>query len=721
MTEVVGAGLVLNMQTPIKILVVDDDVDTLRGTCRVLEQAGYELLTAGTGADAFEAVRRHRPQLVVLDRQLPDMDGLQVCQRIKSDASLVDTCVVMASAMRTIDEGQTSILESGADGYIVRPIGNRELLARIDAFVRVIHKGQSLREKAEIRLRQQPDLVTPKMSEDLPRLLHEYQVHQIELEIQNEELRRAQNELELSHGRYASLFNEAPVGYAILDSTGIIFQANSTLAELFDITRAELLNKPLSQFLHSEDRRTFLGRYRSFWDHPADKVIESRYYGTAKAVCWGEIRGRTERQRADNEAKQEEHLLITFSDITLRKRAEESLRDTENRRQQLEMQLRQAQKMESVGQLAGGIAHDFNNILAATMMRLSFLLDNNTLDQQTLESLKELMVEAERAANLTRQLLMFSRREIMKLVLVEFNGLLDKLLKMLRRLLVEDIEFVLQASPTPLWINADPGMIEMVVMNLWVNARDAMPGGGRLTLSANAAVVDSVHVERNPEARLGRFVCLSVTDNGCGMDRATMQHLFEPFFTTKEAGKGTGMGLAAVHGIVKQHQGWVEVESAVGQGSTFRVYLPQAAAPVTSDSEDDDLTFIGGKETILVVEDDSSVRSLTASFLRYHGYTVIEAGNGIEAEQLWEQFRDIDLLYTDMVMPEGVTGLELARKLRMKKSGLPVVISSGYSQESLNNAVKVGANITYLPKPCRPIVMAKTIRTILDHCGSPIC
>ena len=390
-------------------------------------------------------------------------------------------------------------------------------------------------------------------------------------------------------------------------------------------------------------------------------------------------------------------------------------------RKQLEAQFHQAQKMEAVGQLAGGVAHDFNNILAATLMNLSLVEKDPHLTAGMRESIRELARDTKRAASLTRQLLLFSRRQIAQHKTLDLNEVLDNLLKMLRRLLGENIDLSFRPAPTPLWIEADPGMMEQVVMNLCVNARDAMPKGGRLSLGTQRTEVDAAHAERNPEARVGAFALLMVEDEGTGMDEATLKRIFEPFYTTKEVGKGTGLGLATVYGIIKQHEGWVEVASQVGQGTVFRVYLPLAREPARAPAvAADESRRVGGSEGILLVEDEPSVRCTTAAFLRQLGYTVWEAGNGVEALRLWGQFRHrIRLLFTDMVMPEGVTGLDLAEQLRAQAPGLRIIISSGYSVELLGQGGRTATGITYLPKPCEPEALARQLRECLESPRDP--
>jgi two-component system, cell cycle sensor histidine kinase and response regulator CckA len=383
----------------------------------------------------------------------------------------------------------------------------------------------------------------------------------------------------------------------------------------------------------------------------------------------------------------------------------------------LEDQLRQAQKMEAVGQLAGGVAHDYNNILTSTLMHLELMMNDPTLAPGLRNSLQELEVETQRAVGLTRQLLMFSRRQIIQVKPVDLNDVVRDLLKMLRRLLGEHITLEFRNEARGLRIEADPGMVEQVVINLCVNSRDAMmPNGGPLTIETRLVELDADAVSTNPEARAGKFVCLSVTDTGSGMSAEVMQRIFEPFFTTKDPGKGTGLGLATVYAIAKQHSGWVEVSSKVGCGATFRVYFPEMVKASTAEAQTIDPQQLRGDETVLVVEDEAAVRRMAVMSLQWFGYHVLEAANGPEALRQWDQHRlEIALLFTDMVMPEGMTGLDLAKRLREANGGLKVIISSGYSVDIANSGIPAGLGIAYLSKPYEVKSLVALVRKCLDQ------
>ncbi len=455
--------------------------------------------------------------------------------------------------------------------------------------------------------------------------------------------------------------------------------------------------------VHPEDLPRVLGEVeRHLEGRTPSYISEHRLRCKDGSFKWILVQGKVMSRTQDAKPLR---FLGTHSDITERKR--------------LEAQLRQAQKLEAIGQLAGGVAHDFNNILAASVMQLGLLQMKPDLDDETRRALSDLQEGSQRAADLTRQLLMFSRRSVLAVRPIDLNQVVVNLLKMLKRLIGEHVDLRFDGGSALPLVEADAGLLEQVLMNLVVNARDAMPQGGRITISTALAGLEASRAAANPSRGEGRFVRLAVSDAGCGMDAATLKRVFEPFFTTKEAGKGTGLGLATVHGIVAQHNGWVEVDSALGQGSTFRVYLPAAVrAPEEVLLVSQTQPPQRGSETILLVEDESALRGLLARALRALGYRVHEAANGQEAMTLWRTHGpEVDLLFTDMVMPEGMTGWELAKRLQSAKPGLKAIISSGYSTEMAEAGVPSNAGIVYLPKPYDATVLADVVRSSLGQGG----
>ena len=385
-------------------------------------------------------------------------------------------------------------------------------------------------------------------------------------------------------------------------------------------------------------------------------------------------------------------------------------------RRLLQEQLLQSQKLEAIGLLAGGVAHDFNNLLTVIKGNASLMLAPNVSPEQNLEGAYEIVKAAERAASLTRQLLLFSRKQALQLTEVNLNDTVGDMIKLLQRILGEDIVLSSAYAPKLPLISADVGMIEQVLLNLAVNSRDAMPRGGRLLLCTELETLDARQAQQTPDAAPGVYVCLTVSDNGCGIAKEHLAHIFEPFFTTKEVGKGTGLGLATVYGIVKQHHGRITVYSETNRGTTFRICFPalsgdakQSVVKATSPESPH------GHQTILVVEDEPAVRRLVASLLTQTGYTVLQAASGIEALTVWQAHASrIDLLLTDLVMPDGINGTELAERLQAERPTLRVLYTSGYSPNQSADDTRMQEGVNFLQKPYQPKKLIGMVRDQLQ-------
>jgi PAS domain S-box-containing protein len=387
--------------------------------------------------------------------------------------------------------------------------------------------------------------------------------------------------------------------------------------------------------------------------------------------------------------------------------------DTTDRRK-LEEQFRQSQKMDAIGRLAGGVAHDFNNILSVIQMHCD-LMNYGNLGGAQKESMDEIGAAARRATVLVRQLLLFSRKEVMQPRDLDLNKSVQNMANMLRRIMREDINLLFKHSLEPLVMRADSGMMDQVLMNLVVNSRDAMPQGGQLTVEISAAEFDAVTAAQMANARPGSFVCMSVSDTGSGIAPENLPRIFEPFFTTKPAGQGTGLGLATVFGIVQQHQGWINVQSKLGKGTTFRIYFPRltkAQDPIPARAQEGRQ---GGHETILVVEDDEFLRMSLVSTLSQLGYNVLEAVDGANALEVWANHHDkISLLLTDLIMPGKMTGRRLAERILLENPKLKVIYISGYHTETGDDfPLNVGVN--YLVKPFQAEELSAIVRARLDQ------
>ncbi|HTY85989.1 MAG TPA: PAS domain S-box protein [Candidatus Acidoferrum sp.] len=513
------------------------------------------------------------------------------------------------------------------------------------------------------------------------------------------ERRAAEAAVQSSEMLFRSVWENSVDGMRLTDGNGVIIAVNKAYCDLVGLAAEELEGKPFTVvYAASENLEAMLERQRShFRARAANRKIQRQYTLHNGQVMALEI--------TDSFVELHGQPLLLFSlfrDVTTQRRLEE--------------QLRQSQKMEAIGQLAGGVAHDFNNILTVIHGHASLLVASE-LGESATRSAQQITQAAERAAALTRQLLTFSRRQLIQPRKLDMNKIVNNMTDLLGRLLGEDVMLQLNYSLAPAMVEADVGMMEQVLLNLAVNARDAMPKGGQLAVRIAIVDINEAHIQRHPEARVGRFVCVSNSDTGCGIPPENLQRIFEPFFTTKEVGKGTGLGLATVYGIVKQHQGWVEVESTVGQGTTFRIFIPYVGSAQTeTERPTTQIAVRGGDETILLVEDEKPVRELVSRVLQKYGYQVLQAGTGAEAVQIWNQHKSqIALLFTDLVMPDNMNGRELAEKLRAESPGLRVIFTSGYSADIVGKDFKLEPELNFLQKPYQPQTLALTVRRCLDE------
>ena len=569
-------------------------------------------------------------------------------------------------------------------------------------------REDSLRERAEERLAASRSDIATMPTKDVERLVHELQVHQIELEMQNEELRRAQLELEEARDRYLDLYDFAPVGYVTLDADGVITEANLTVGKMLGAERSALVGHRLEKFVVPEDQDVYSRHYRETLASTLPHCCQVRFGQPDGATLSAELESAA--LRGGDETVQGSRSALL--DITERKRIEDA-------KHELEERLRQTQKMEAIGRLAGGVAHDFNNILTAILGHVELLRDGLThyvpSDNPLWKGIDRIQRSAERATELTAQLLAFGHRQVIAPVILSPAHVLANTEEMLRRLIREDVELHIACDSDTWRVKADPGQIQQVLLNLALNARDALPRGGRVTIQMSNVTIDHDHASNWPGVVPGPHVLFAVSDNGVGMDDAALDHIFEPFYTTKEMGKGTGLGLATVYAIVQQSNGHVAVESRPGQGSTFRVYWPATTGASLAKLEPAPRhEALIGDETVLVCEDDEAVRELSVQALRSQGYTVLPAANGHEALQVAErQIGPIDMLVTDVIMP-GVNGRELAATLTRAHPSLRTLLVSGHAADIVGEHGILDAGLNFLQKPFSSTDLARRVRQIMD-------
>ncbi|MGA2269170.1 MAG: PAS domain S-box protein [Bryobacteraceae bacterium] len=515
---------------------------------------------------------------------------------------------------------------------------------------------------------------------------------------------KAEQALQESESRFRTIFEQAAVGMVQASLDQRLVRVNQRFCEFVGRSREELLQLTIGEITHPDDiaeskqhlERLLKGELSSFG-------LEKRYIRKDGDTVWGSLTVSLLRSPSGEPLSS----IAVVVDITGQKR-------TEDERRKLERQLQQAQKMESVGRLAGGVAHDFNNHLTVISGYCAMLLGELGPNDPLREQVQEIILAGGRAATLTQQLLAFSRKQVAEPRVISLNDIAAEAGKMLSRLIGDDIEIVTHLDPGLGSVVADPSQMNQVLVNLAINARDAMPDGGRIIVETLNADLDESYAAGHADVQAGHYVLLSVTDTGAGMTQEVMQHIFEPFFTTKGSGVGTGLGLSMVYGIVRQSGGWIWVYSEPGKGSTFKIYLPRAdRAPEPSPAPVPRADTLRGTETVLVVEDQPEVRQLTLAVLRSQGYHLLEAANGNEALSLCAQNPGpIHLLITDVVMPD-MTGKELAKRLMALRPSLKALYMSGYTASVIVHQGVLDPGVAYLPKPFSPAQLSAKVRDTL--------
>jgi PAS domain S-box-containing protein len=651
----------------VNILLVDDQPANLLALEAVLDSSGANLVTAPSGEEALRRILNDDFAVILLDVQMQGMDGFETARLIRSREKSRNTPIIFLTAYDTSRYPTEEAYALGAVDYLMKPVVPTMLRAKVGVFIDLYLKTEQIRRQAE-QLRQW-------------------------------EQRQAEQALRDSNARHAAILETALDAIISIDQFGKIIEFNPAAEKTFGYNRSEVMRKSMAELIIPPSLRKLqadgMARYLATGESP---ILNRRIEITAARADGTEFPVEVTVTRISGEGSP---LFTAYvRDITDRKRLEE--------------EFRQAQKMESIGRMAGGVAHDFNNVLTAIRGYADMLasgLDNTGPLHQHAEEIKR---AAERGASLTRQLLIFSRKETVTPRIVDLNTLVTNMGNMLRRLLGEDIEITTELATDLGHVKADPCQIEQVVMNLAVNARDAMRHGGKLTIETCNAGLDATICEMHPDARPGPYVRLRMTDTGCGMSDETKAHLFEPFFTTKEAGKGTGLGLATIYGIVKQSKGHIEVSSRLGQGTTFTIYVPRVAQAVSECEKDTVSTHPkSGTETILLVEDEEMVRSLMRTIFEQKGYTVLEACQGDEALAVCKRHPGpIDLLVTDIMMPR-INGWQLAERLAQIRPTIKVLFLSGYRHDVLVNDGLLKADSAFVQKPFKPEDLARKVREVL--------
>jgi two-component system cell cycle sensor histidine kinase/response regulator CckA len=645
---------------PIRVLLVEDSEDDALLIVRELRRGGY-VPTWERVEDAPSlraALSKGAWDVIFSDWTMPEFSALGALGVLK-ETGLEIPCIIVSGSIG--EEAAVAALRAGALDFVAK-----DMLSRLGPAIE-----RELREKEGRKARQQ-----------------------------------AEEDLRATNARYRLLFDCSPLPMWVYDTATLAFVAvNEAAIRHYGFSREEFSRLTIADIRPQEDVPSLLDNVARLERN--DEPTVWRHRKKDGSLLMAEVTGH------DFELEGKRVRLVLANDVTKRLEAQEALRKSEE-------QLRQAQKMEAVGRLAGGVAHDFNNVLSVILSYTELMLGDLKPGDPMRTDIEEVRKAGKRAAGLTKQLLLFSRQQVPEQRVLDLNQVVTGMEKMLRRLLGEDVELSLLTSHMVGKIRADPGQIEQVIMNLVVNARDAMPRGGQVTIETSDRVLDAAYAADHVGVTPGPHVMLAVTDTGSGMDAATRTRIFEPFFTTKEKGKGTGLGLSTAFGIVQQSGGHILVYSELGVGTTFKMYFPrtvQVAEVVISRPPSP--TTLRGSETVLLVEDEEQVRVIVRTVLRRQGYNVLEAQNGGEAFLISEQYKaKIHLMLTDVVMPR-MSGRELAERLRPTRPAMKVLYVSGYTDNTIVHHGVLEAGASFLQKPITPDALATKVREVLDSPISP--
>lgn len=696
-----------------RILIVEDSPTQAERLGAILEHSGYEAVIAGDGHAALEQLSRESFALIISDIVMPGMSGYELCFHLKEQAKLRDVPVILLTTRKDpmdIVQG----LECGADSFYTKPYDPPRLIKRIEQILynRELRAQGKLKFGVEISFFGKVITINSDKAQILDLLISTFEdaiQTNRELEKSREELAEAKRKIEqyvelleqrvsTSEEKYRAIVEGVAEGLITIDEKGIVDSVNQAAQAMFGYAAAELVGKHVALVVPDRDKCSSDDGLPDCIQNGIGKRGDRELEAVRKD---GSVFPMSLMVSEMNLGGQRNFIAVT-RDLTLQR--------------DIERQLRQAQKMEAIGQLTGGIAHDFNNLLTVILGNAEEV-NQQLPDESPLKELVQMIgAAAGKGGDLSQRLLTFARQQALAPVAVNLNTLVEGMHELISRTLGDQVKVRLVGADD-LWdVLIDAGQIENALLNLCINARDAMPDGGEITIETANVVIDEDYVAQNIDARTGDFVMLSVSDTGTGIRPEHLSRIFEPFFTTKGIGRGTGFGLAMVYGFIRQSGGHVHVYSEADRGTIIRLYMPRmldervAVAPPPKP----DQAPTGGTETILLVEDDEMVRKFAQAQLSALGYEVMVSSDGQEALSTLRGSVHVDLLFTDVVMPGGLTGPQVAEAARKLRPTLKVLLTSGYNEDDFINTGRFDLNIQLLSKPYRRVELARAVRTALD-------
>jgi PAS domain S-box-containing protein len=665
-----------------RILVVDDQEENRYLIEVLLKGNGYEAFSTNNGAEALAQLHSGEFDLIISDILMPVMDGFELCRQVKADERLRRIPFIVYTATYTGPQDEAFAMKIGANQFLQKPCEPELLMATVREVMAAARSGEAA---------PPPE---PPQDEEVFKLYNERLVRKLEqkmlqLEQETKTLRETEKALRISERKYRRLHESITDGYAYVDMQGFIRESNESFRRMLGYTDEEL------------SRLTYIDLTPEKWrayeqeivttqvlSQGYSEVYEKEYCNKDGRVFPVELRTFLVR----NDVDEKEGMWALVRDVTERKQAEKAQKE-------LEEQLHQAQKMESIGRLAGGVAHDFNNMLSVILSYAQMGLEKTESGSSLHGYLQDILDAAQRSVNMTRQLLAFARKQAIVPQVLDLNETVEGMLKMLRRLIGEDIQlrWLPQAKLWP--VKIDPSQVDQLLANLLVNSRDAIAGVGSITIETGMAMFDQAYCGHHAGAAPGEYVLLAVSDDGSGMAREILDKIFEPFFTTKELGLGTGLGLSTVYGIVKQNNGSINVYSEPGKGTTFKIYLPRhTIKPAMVAPERPATTQRGQGETVLVVEDEPAILKMASVMMLGLGYKVLSANSPLEAIKISHRHTEIDLLLSDVIMPE-MTGKDLAELLMVSHPNLKCLFMSGYTANVIASHGVLEEGINFIQKP----------------------